>query len=70
MLEGYFSIHDFSSQEKIIFALIKAAPHIKDWWETYYEQKNESTGSLFSGTPNWNSFQDAIKEQYHPVRSY
>ena len=37
LLEGYFSIHDFSSQEKITFALLKAAPHVKDWWETYYE---------------------------------
>jgi len=37
LLEGYFSVHDFSIQEKIIFALLKEAPHIKDWWETYYE---------------------------------
>ena len=37
LLEGYFSVHDFSDQEKIIFALLKAAPHVKDWWETYRE---------------------------------
>jgi len=37
MLEGYFSVHDFSSWENINFSLLKAAPHIKDWWETYYE---------------------------------
>ena len=37
MLEGYFSVHDFSSQENIIFALLKVAPHVKDWWETYCE---------------------------------
>jgi len=29
LLEGYFSVHDFSSREKIIFALLKAAPHVK-----------------------------------------
>eukprot|EP00253_Pinus_taeda_P021507 PITA_21507 len=70
LLEGYFSVHDFSSQEKIIFALLKATPHIKDSWETYCEQKDESTGSLFSAAPTWNSFRDAIKEQYYPIKSY
>ena len=30
---GLFSVHDFSSREKIIFSLLKAAPHIKDWRE-------------------------------------
>jgi len=37
LLEGYFSVHDFSDREKIIFALLKATPHVKDWWETYCE---------------------------------
>eukprot|EP00253_Pinus_taeda_P035157 PITA_35157 len=70
LLEGYFYVHDFSSREKIIFALLKAAPHVKDWWETYCEQKDESTGSLFYTAPTWDSFRDAIKEQYYPVGSY
>jgi hypothetical protein len=70
LLEGYFSVHEFSSREKIVFALLKAAPHVKDWWETYCEQKDESTGSLFSAAPTWDSFRDAIKEQYYPVGSY
>jgi hypothetical protein len=39
LLEGYFSVHDFSDREKIIFALLKVAPHVKDWWETYSEQE-------------------------------
>jgi hypothetical protein len=30
LLEGYFSIHNFSNREKIIFALIKVVPHVKD----------------------------------------
>ena len=30
LLEGYFSVHEFLSQEKIVFTLLKAAPHIKD----------------------------------------
>jgi hypothetical protein len=38
LLEGYFSVHEFSNRERIIFALLKAAPHVKDWWETYLEK--------------------------------
>jgi len=30
LLEGYFSVHEFSSQENIVFSLLKAAPHVKD----------------------------------------
>ena len=30
MLEGHFSVHDFSNRGKITFALLKVAPHIKD----------------------------------------
>lgn len=51
LLDGYFSIHDFSSQEKITFSLLRAAPHVKDWWETYCKKKDESTCSLFSAAP-------------------
>jgi hypothetical protein len=40
LLEGYFSVHDFFDQEKIIFSLLKAAPYVKDWWETYCEKKD------------------------------
>jgi hypothetical protein len=35
LLEGYFSIHNFSDKEKITFALLKSLPHVKHWWETY-----------------------------------
>ena len=63
-------VHDFSDREKIIFALLKATPHVKDWWETYCGKKDETEPSLFLVVPTWNSFQDAIKEQYYPVGSY
>jgi hypothetical protein len=39
LLEGYFSVHNFSNRENITFALLKAIPHVKDWWETFCEQK-------------------------------
>jgi hypothetical protein len=35
LLEGYFSVHNFSDKENITFALLKALPHVKHWWETY-----------------------------------
>jgi len=70
LLEGYFFVHNFSGRQKITFALLKVAPHIKGWWETYNEQKDESTASLFSTAPTWNSFRAPIKEQYYPSGSY
>ena len=30
LLEGYFSVHDFSDREKVIFALLEVAPLVKD----------------------------------------
>ena len=65
-----FSVQDFSDQEKITFSLLKVAPHVKDWWETYCERKDEEEPSLFSVVPTWNSFRDAIKGQYDPMGSY
>jgi hypothetical protein len=70
LLEGYFSVHDFSDREKIIFSLLKAAPHVKDWWKTYCEKKDKEEPSLFLDVPTWNSFRYAIKEQYYLMGSY
>jgi hypothetical protein len=70
LLEGYFSVHNFSNRENITFALLKVVPHVKDWWETFCEQKETEEPSLFIVTTTWESFRDAIKEQYYPVGSY
>jgi hypothetical protein len=56
LLDGYLSVHDFSNLEKIIFSLLKVIPHVKDWWETYCEKKDEEEPSLFSSIPTWNYF--------------
>jgi hypothetical protein len=37
MLEGYFFVHNFYDREKITYALLKALPHVKHWWENYWE---------------------------------
>jgi hypothetical protein len=67
LLEGYFSVHNFSNRENITFALLKVIPHVKDWWETFCEQKETEEPSLFTVTTTWESFRDVIKEQYYPV---
>ena len=70
LLEWYLSVDGFSHGEKIIFSLLKVAPNVKDWWETYYEKKDEGEPSMFLIVPTWNSFQEVIKEQYYPMGSY
>jgi hypothetical protein len=62
LLEGYFSIRNFSNRENITFALLKAVPHVKDWWETFCEQKEIEEPTLFIVTTTWESFRDGIKE--------
>jgi hypothetical protein len=63
LLEGYFSVHNFSNRENIIFALLKVAPHVKYWWETFCEKKETEKPSLFIVMDNWESFRDDITEQ-------
>jgi hypothetical protein len=50
LLEGYFSVHNFSNREKITFALLKSITHVKYWWETFCEQKEIEEPSLFTVT--------------------
>jgi hypothetical protein len=50
LLEGYFSVHNFSSRENITFALLKVVSRVKDWWETFCEKKETEETSLFTVT--------------------
>jgi hypothetical protein len=70
LLEGYFSFHNFSNREKITFALLKDVPHVKDWWETFCEKKEIEESPLYTVAITWESFRDAIKEQYYLIGSY
>jgi hypothetical protein len=38
MLEGNFSVHNFFNRENITFTLLKDLPHVKHWWEKYWEK--------------------------------
>jgi hypothetical protein len=70
LLEGYFSVHNFSDRENITFALLKAVPYVKGWWETFCEKKETEGSKLFVVASTWGSFRDAIKEQYYPIGNY
>jgi hypothetical protein len=39
LLEGYFSVNNFSNREKITFSLLKVVPHVKYWWDIFCEKK-------------------------------
>jgi hypothetical protein len=70
LLEGYFSVHNFLDKEKITFALLKALPHFKHWWETYWEQSSTEDSGIYGAEPTCEFFVDAVKEQYYPVGNY
>jgi hypothetical protein len=70
LLEGYFSVHNVFDREKITFALLKVLPHVKDWCETYSKKRAIEESAIFVVSPTWDSFWDAIKEQYYLVGRY
>jgi hypothetical protein len=70
LLEGYFSIHNFSDRENITFFLLKVVPHVEDCLETYCEKKTIEESTTSAVIPTWDSFRDVIKEQYYLVGSY
>jgi hypothetical protein len=70
MLEVYFSVHNFSDRENITFALLKALPYVKHWWETYWEQISIEEFGIYRVDPIWDFFVDTVNEQYYPVGNY
>jgi hypothetical protein len=70
LLEGYFFVHNFSDREKITFTLLKSLPHVKHWWETYWEKSSTEESGIYGVEPTWDFFVDAVKEQYYPVGNY
>jgi hypothetical protein len=70
LLEGYFSVHNFSDRKKITFALLKDLPHVKHWWETYLEQSSTEESGIYGVDPTWDFFVEAVKEQYYPIGNY
>jgi hypothetical protein len=67
LLEGYFFVHKLSNKENITFALLKALPHAKHWWETYFEKNSIEDFGIFRVDPTCDFFMDAVKDQYYPI---
>jgi hypothetical protein len=70
LLEVYFFVHNFSDGETITFALLKALPHVKHWWETYWEKSSTEEPRIYGVKPTWYFFVDVDKEQYYYVNNY
>jgi hypothetical protein len=62
LLEGYFFVHNCFDAENITLALLKALPHVKHWWETYWEKISTEEFGIFGAQPTWDFFIDAVKE--------
>jgi hypothetical protein len=70
LLKGYFFVHKFFDREKITFALLKALPHVKHWWETYWDKSSIKESGIYGFEPTWDFFVDVVKEQYYHVGNY
>jgi hypothetical protein len=70
LLEGYYSVQKFSDNEKITFALLKYLPHVRAWWEGYWERYTMDESTLFGREPTWATFVDSLKEDFYPVGNY
>jgi hypothetical protein len=62
LLEGYFSVQTFYDRENITFTVLKALPHVKHWWETYWEKISTEEFGTYGVKPTWDFFVDAVKE--------
>jgi hypothetical protein len=47
MLEGYYSVQKIFDIKKITFSLLKALPHVKYWWESYWERHDGDESTTF-----------------------
>jgi hypothetical protein len=70
LLEGYYSVQKKFDSEKITFTLLKSLPHVRAWWEGYWERYTMDESTLFGREPTWVAFVDALKEEFYPVRNY
>jgi hypothetical protein len=70
LLEGYYSVQKISDSENISFALLKSLPHVRAWWEGYWERYTMDESTLFGRETTWEAFVDALKEYLYPIGNY
>jgi hypothetical protein len=56
--------------EKITFMLLKSLPHVRAWWEGYWERYTMDESMPFEREPTWEAFVDSLKEEFYHVRNY
>jgi hypothetical protein len=59
-----------SNSEKITFTLLKTLPHVRSWWEGYWDRYTTNESTLFEREPTWATFVDELKEEFYPVEKY
>jgi hypothetical protein len=59
-----------ATEQTITLSLLKALPHVKHWWETYWEKSSIEESGIYGAEPTWGFFVDVVKEQYYPVGNY
>ena len=42
--------------------LLKALPHVKHWWETYWDKSSKEEYGIYGAKPTWDFFVDVVKE--------
>jgi hypothetical protein len=50
--------------------LLKSLPHVKDWWEGYWERYTADESTPFEREATWVDFVYALKEEFYPVENY
>jgi hypothetical protein len=70
LLEGYYSVQKKFDSEKITSALHKSLPHVRSWWEGYWERYTADESTLFGREPTWATFVDALKKDFYPIGNY
>jgi hypothetical protein len=60
LIEGYYSVQKISCGENITFILLKSLPHVRSWWEGYWERYTTDESTLFGREPTCEAFVDAL----------
>jgi hypothetical protein len=64
ILEGYYFVQKISESEKITFTLLKTLPHVRAWWEGYWDRYTTDKSTLFRREPTREAFVYALKEEF------
>jgi hypothetical protein len=70
LLEGYYSVQKIYDSEKITFVLLKSLPHVRAWWEGYWERYTQMNLHHSGENPLGWTFVDSLKEEFYPIGNY